>query len=103
MPVYPISFPIPKCLIVDKIPEKSRDFSPLIPGDLTTYIYGPSREDEEKYHKQYRESYFAITHKKAGWDCMRHYEILANGCVPYFRDIDKIPSGTMTNFPTSLI
>ena len=30
------------------------------------------------------ESYFGSTKKKAGWDCMRHYEIVASGAVPFF-------------------
>ena len=27
-----------------------------------------------------------------GWDCLRHYEIAANGAVPCFRDLDAKPS-----------
>ena len=27
---------------------------------------------------------FCLTFAKSGWDCMRHLEILANGCVPLF-------------------
>ena len=30
---------------------------------------------------------------------MRHYEILANGCIPYFADIDYCPEMTLTQFP----
>ena len=37
--------------------------------------------------------------KKSGWDCMRHYEILANGCVPVFLDINNCPELTMTSLP----
>ena len=35
----------------------------------------------------YSNSIFAITNKKLGWDCLRHYEILMNGCVPLYLDI----------------
>jgi hypothetical protein len=33
--------------------------------------------------------------KKGGWDCMRHYEIVMCGCVPYFVDIEQCPENTM--------
>jgi hypothetical protein len=29
--------------------------------------------------------------KKGGWDCLRHYEIIGNGCMPYFENIEKCP------------
>ena len=41
--------------------------------------------------------------KKGGWDCMRHYEILANSCIPYFPEINDCPSTTMVPFPKHLI
>jgi hypothetical protein len=44
-----------------------------------------------------------MTTKKAGWDCMRHYEIMANGCIPYFPDLATCPIETMTTFPKDLI
>ena len=34
---------------------------------------------------------------------MRHYEILANGCIPYFLDLDKCDDDTMTLLPKALI
>ncbi|AFZ53323.1 hypothetical protein [Cyanobacterium aponinum] len=37
--------------------------------------------------------------KKAGWDCLRHYEIIAQGCAPYFLDIRELPYLTMHRFP----
>jgi hypothetical protein len=46
---------------------------------------------------------FAITKKKAGWDCMRHYEIIANGCIPYFIDIEQCPENTMALLPKNLL
>jgi hypothetical protein len=93
---YPISFSIPtekfqtvKSSLV--FAEKNRILSPLIPGDTSTYIY----ETEDSYYQQYKESYFALTMKKGGWDCMRHYEIVMCGCVPYFVDIEQCPENTM--------
>lgn len=41
---------------------------------------------------------FAITNKKGEWDCMRHYEILANNCIPYFPNIEECPQNTMALF-----
>lgn len=96
---YPIQFSIPESKIVDKIPEKDRDFAYIIPGKLDTYIYN----EESDYYKDYQRSYFAVTCKKAGWDCMRHYEILANGCIPYFLDLDDCHPQTMPFLPKDLI
>jgi len=99
MPVYPISFSIPAVKIVSSIPPKTRLLAHIIPGDMRTYIYS----NETDYYQGYRESWFALTCKKAGWDCMRHYEIIANGCIPLFLDLDQCPKNTMTNFPKELI
>ncbi len=96
---YPIQFGIPECKIVSEIPEKTKDFAYITPYDRNTYIY--DREDE--YYKDYQSSYYAITCKKAGWDCMRHYEILANGAIPYFTDLHLAPDDVMTFLPRDLI
>ena len=34
---------------------------------------------------------------------MRHYEILANGCIPYFIEIEKCPKQTMFLLPKELL
>ncbi len=100
--LYPITFSIPKeKIIVDDIDKihKTKILSDLIPGVLSTYIYNT----EEEYYNEYKKSYFAITQKKSGWDCMRHYEILANGCIPYFLDVEKCPIYTMFFLPKQLL
>jgi len=97
--VFPIQFSIPEVKIVNSIPEKDRDFASLIPGNTSTYIY----QEEADYYQGYQRSYFALTWKKGGWDCMRHYEILANGCIPYFIDLDKCNPNTMVYLPKQLI
>ncbi|CAK9066495.1 unnamed protein product [Durusdinium trenchii] len=79
--------------------RKTWDFAPLIPGDPQTYQY----TEEESYLEMYASSLFCITKKKGGWDCLRHYEILLAGCMPYFLDIDLMPSRSMVNFPKLLI
>lgn len=96
--LYPISFSIPKTKLYNGFPKKTKFMSDLIPGDTSTYIY----ETEEDYYKEYQQSYFAITKRKAGWDCMRHYEILANQCIPYFIDIQHCPENTMALLPKNL-
>jgi hypothetical protein len=92
--LIPISFAFPTSKI-HLTNDKKRDIAICDPRDRTTYIY----KNETDYYNGYRESKFAYTIKKAGWDCMRHYEILANGCIPIFLDIDKCPEMTMTYFP----
>jgi hypothetical protein len=99
MPVYPIGFSIHSSKVVEDVPEKKRLLSPLIPGNFSTYIY----HNEEDYYTQYKDSYFATTHLKAGWDCMRHYEILACGCIPYFPNLEGCPPDTMTLFPKEIV
>lgn len=56
-------------------------------GVGTAYAF----RDEAAYHADLRSSRFGITVKRAGWDCLRHYEQAANGCVPCFRDLDAKP------------
>jgi hypothetical protein len=99
MPVYPIGFSIPESKLVSEVPPKTKRISDLIPGNLSTYIY----QTESDYYTEYKTSVFAKTTKKAGWDCMRHYEILSQGCIPYFPGLDQCPPKTMTFFPKELV
>lgn len=107
---FPISFSIPKEKICEPM-DRSFDFAPLVPAyghfddpHLKSYIY----ENEKEYYKDYQQSYFAYTCKKGredsneSWDCMRHYEILACGCVPFFTDIELCPRTTLGRFPKEL-
>ena len=98
VPEYPITFSIPECKIIDHIPHKIKMISDLIPGRTETYIY----MTETEYYLEYQSSIFARTNKKAGWDCMRHYEIMANGCIPYFPNILECPANTMALCPKYL-
>ena len=97
--VNPINFCIPKELIVKEIPKKEKDYATIIPGDKSTYIY----TEEKPYYEDYQKSYFGVTSKKGGWDCLRHYEILMNGCVPFFPGLEECPETTMTRFPKKLV
>lgn len=97
--LYPIQFAISATKVVESIPEKTQDFAHLIPGMLSTYVYS----EESDYYADYRRSYFAYTMRKAGWDCMRHYEILANGCIPYFLELEEADPHAMPFLPRDLI
>ena len=94
--LIPISFAVPKEKILKDINEKPINLlAPLIPGRLSTYIY----EDEKTYYNMYANSIFGITNKKLGWDTLRHYEILMNGCIPLFLNIEDCPKLTLTTLP----
>lgn len=99
MSLYPITISIPAEKIVGSIPKKTRIMSALIPGNTSTYIYN----DEESYYQGYKESMFAITKKKGGWDCLRHYEIIACGTIPYFEELDQCPIHTLSLFPKEYV
>jgi hypothetical protein len=93
--IYPLSYSIPSECFCNTLTQKNIDIAKLIPGKLDTYIY----DNQEKYYQMYQESKFGITHKKYGWECLRHYEILANNCIPLFKDLEKCPINTMVSFP----
>lgn len=99
MPVYPISFSIPESKLVDSVPIKTKRLAHIVPGDLSTYVF----QDEASYRHDYQTSVFGKTCKKAGWDCLRHYEILANGAVPWFDRLEDCPKNTMTHFPKEIV
>lgn len=99
--VYPIQFCIPAEKICMKSKVINKEFAEIKPRNLKydiNYIY----DEEELYYKCYQESRFGFTCRKAGWDCMRHYEILANKCIPYFLDLENCPSTIMTVYPKKL-
>jgi hypothetical protein len=95
----PISFAIPKELILNNVAVKTKDYASLIPGDLSTYTF----DTQESYYQEYQQSISALTHRKGGWDCMRHYEIIANSCIPYFPGLHECPVGTMHTFPKKIV
>mmetsp|Transcript_16623 Transcript_16623/g.55395 ORF Transcript_16623/g.55395 Transcript_16623/m.55395 type:complete len:657 (-) Transcript_16623:18-1988(-) len=103
--VVPISYAAyPEYIRDDPLP-KIYDFAPYKPGSNTMYrshrMYNAL--DEADYFDDYSRSYFAITRRKAGWDCMRHYEILAAGAIPYFFNLTSLPRQTMMTFPRGLV
>ena len=97
--VFPITFGISENKIAKTRTQKVRYLSPLMPGDIRTYIY----TTEESYYHQYAESYFGLTFKKHGWDTMRTLEIIANRCIPVFLNIQDCPKRTLWNYPKELL
>ena len=99
--IFPLSFCVPDECMVESAPSVKKNLlASLIPGDMTTYkfTYG----DDSKYNTMYQESRFAITKMKGGWDCLRHYEILMNGCIPLFENLKNCPDSTLTTYPKHL-
>lgn len=84
--IYPIGFAISE-KNNKQCTKKEKILAHIVPGKLETYIF----ENENDYYNDYKKSIFGITCKKGRCDCMRHYEILANGCIHVFVDIDKCP------------
>jgi len=95
----PITFAIPESQLITRVVQKTKLYGTIVPGDMSTYIFNT----ESEYYNDYANSYYGITHKKAGWDCMRHYEILANKCIPFFLDLDQCPQNILTTFPKEII
>ena len=94
--VKPISFSFPESLSSIPIPSL-QPISPVVPGHAYSY------ESPQEYSRQYSESALALTHRKAGWDCFRHVEILAAGSVPLMLDSEQIPKYSMIHYPKSAL
>ena len=107
MPVFPIHFSIPEEKVIRTVSfdelkaVKKKWLSEIIPNFDGHKGYKYKTEDE--YYQNYKESWFAVTCKKAGYDCLRHYKILANGCLPVFPDLDQCLTNTMTLFPRCMV
>lgn len=91
-----ISFSIPEEKIVAEAPHRKEQLlaSHVVDPDVARLVgaSGAYAFDEEgAYYADLQRSWFAVTTKRAGWDCLRHYEQAANGCVPCFRDLDRKP------------
>lgn len=97
--IRPISFSIPDDVLISReqlYATRTQDFPHHIVdtevaaaiGRQTKYAF----DDEAAYHADLAASRFGITTKRAGWDCLRHYEIAARGAIPCFRDLDLKPA-----------
>ena len=92
-----ISFSIPEEKIITQLNTKIKLFgSHIVDDEIRLRITGNGDgsyifESEKDYYNDLQASRYGITTKRAGWDCLRHYEIAANGAVICFRDLDMKP------------
>ena len=91
--VWPISFSYPSESSTDPQKERQNLVSGVIPGKPYSYA------DADSYLDEYRSSYFGITHRKGGWDCFRHLEIMYAGALPLMPDASMIPEFDMIHYP----
>lgn len=96
--LLPISFAIQAEKICRYTPEKTKIISNQVPNSDRRYVF----TTEYDYYEEYRSSVYAVTCKKAGWDCKRHYEIMAQSCIPIFDNIEDCPIHTMTTLPKKM-
>jgi hypothetical protein len=93
---HPISFSIPAEKIVPAPPAKAKRFpAHIVDRELAELVGGQQTyafASEAEYYRDLQDSRFGVTTKRSGWDCMRHYEVAANGAVPCFRDLDAKPA-----------
>jgi hypothetical protein len=104
--VNSISFAIPESQFIKKQVKKTKMFPDKLIAPRFNVTTGKSVytfEKEEEYYQEYAESYYGVTTKRAGWDCMRHYEILANKTIPCFLNLEMCPPHTLTSLPKKLI
>lgn len=99
--VLPLSFAIPAEKITRGITRASKKQlfpAHIVDDELRTHarVAGLARnndvmahvfDDEQDYYQNLQQSRFGITTKRGGWDCLRHYEIPANGSVMCFKDL----------------
>jgi hypothetical protein len=94
--VRPIAFSIPEEKIVaGPTPKTTLLATHVVDTEVAARTGHPTSAafvDEAEYYADLQAARFGITTKRAGWDCMRHYELAANGCVPCFRDLAAKPS-----------
>jgi hypothetical protein len=78
-------------------PSPGRIVAPITPGIPYSFT------DEEAYRATYADAIWGVTHRKAGWDCFRHMEILGAGATPLMLDAARIPRFAMTHYPKTAL
>lgn len=92
--LLPIGFGVPKEIFRRNVP-KTQILASTMPNFRKDYAF----TDEDQYHMEYARSHIAVTTKKNGWDALRHYEIVANFCMPHFPKLESCPLSTLSHFP----
>ena len=90
---WPISFSSPYYCKADLKQPREKAISDIVPGRPYSF------ESQHEYYSEYASSSYAISHKKGGWDCFRHIEILMNGAIPLMPDASAIPKFSMVHYP----
>lgn len=98
-PILPISFSIPGEKIRSAPQSKSRLYQSHVQCEEAYKVEEvqqhstpePLFTEEQSYYDDLASAKYGITQKKAGWECMRHYEIAANLTVPCFYKLSKKP------------
>ena len=94
--LHQIGFSIPEQAIVTSPPKKTKLFpSHIVDPELCERISASSSYafvDEAAYRNDLACSRYGITTRRAGWDCLRHYEIAASGTIPCVRDLQLKPA-----------
>jgi hypothetical protein len=98
--VQPIAFCIPEQKI-RLSPMEKKTVLPLHIVDPEVKDYPAFRQSENAlthifdqeadYYQNLSEARFGITTKRGGWDCLRHYEIAANGTLQCFKNLEEKP------------
>ena len=95
--ILPVSFSIPtekiKHINIEAKEQRiaSHCVDPEVASALglhTTYAFA----SEDDYYHNLASSRFAVTTKRGGWDCLRHYEIAAAGALPCVRQLEAKPA-----------
>ena len=95
--VLPASFSIPaeKIRVADSSRKSQRLATHCVDPEVahacglhTSYAFA----SEQDYYDDLSASRFAVTTKRGGWDCLRHYEIAAAGSVPCVRQLETKPA-----------
>ena len=113
---YSIGYGIPASNIVDDVsPVKLFDVNPVVPswfpisdeaegsGSHGQRHFALNANDEHLYRLLLRHSVLSLTHRRGGWDCLRTYDILAAGGVPWFADLPYCGRGCLTWMPKALL
>ena len=89
------SFPGSKIINPDKLSKTKLFMNHIVDEEIQSKIkeasLGYQFDTEEAYYSDIQNSKYGITTKRSGWDCLRHYEIAANGAVICFKDLDLKP------------
>jgi hypothetical protein len=102
--VYPTGFGVPGSVILPiNLEAKDQLFQQTAPAyslfksasECSAELGGSSTHhifcDEDAYYHDMARSWFGLSCIKGGWDCLRHYEIIAAGTVLLFRDFALKP------------